>query len=149
MAANISLLASGLFFLVGLLTGVWKYLAIRKSPDAEAPRYVAVAHRASLMYAFAALLLMKFAEFSSFSDGVNLAAAALPLSFFAAAMIVYILHGVIGDTENQFRRPYQLGKIVITPAVFNLLNWLLILGEIGGFIVLFIGACRTLFMGSM
>jgi len=134
MADKLALLACGIFFLIGLLTGVWKYLSILKSPSAEAPRYVAIAHRTSLMYAFAALILMKFAEFSAYSETVNL---------IAVAIAIYILHGVIGDTDNQFRRPYRIGRFRISPSVFHSMNWLLIVGEIGGFLVLFIGACQT------
>ena len=51
------LLAAGVYFMVGLLTGAWKYHGIRRSPDFKAHPYVNLAHQASLAYAFASLLL--------------------------------------------------------------------------------------------
>ena len=51
---QLSIVAAGVFFLTGLLTGVWKYLQIRASEEAEAHPYVDIAHRSSLMYSFAA-----------------------------------------------------------------------------------------------
>ena len=56
-AVALAVLAAGVFFLVGLLTGAWKYRAMMRSERAVAPTYVDVAHRASLLYSFAALLL--------------------------------------------------------------------------------------------
>lgn len=133
-ASKLTLIACSIFFLIGLLTGVWKFLAIRRSLDAQAPRYVSVSHRTSLMYAFAALLLMKFVEMSSLPEHVKLVAAAVPLFFFATAIGVYILHGVLQDTDNQYRKPYRVGKTLTSPFVFDLLNWFLIFGELGDFL---------------
>jgi len=144
MAEKIVLLSCGVFFLTGLLTGVWKYLAITRSPEAESPGYVTVAHRAALMYSFAALVLLKFVELSPYPETVNLIATAVPIFFFAAAIAAYILHGVIGDTDNQFHKPYQIGTLHIPPLIFHLLNGILITGEVGGFLVLFIGVFQTL-----
>lgn len=138
-ASKLTLFACGVFFLTGLLTGVWKYLSSWRSPKAEAPRYVSIAHQSSLLYSFAALVLLKFLEFSPYSEPVNLIVVAIPLFFFTAAIASYIFHGAIGDTDNQFRKPYRLGKLYLPPPVFHLMIWLLILGEIGGFVVLFVG----------
>ena len=44
-ASRIALTASGIFFMAGLLTGVWKYICIRLHPRAEAPYYVNTAIR--------------------------------------------------------------------------------------------------------
>lgn len=142
-ASKLVLFACGIFFLTGLLTGVWKYLSIWSSPKSEAPRYVSVAHRSSLLYSFAALALLKFLEFSPYSETVNLIAVALPLFFFTAAIATYIVHGAIRDTDNQFQRPYRLGKLYLPPLIFHLMIWLLIFGEIGGFMVLFVGFLRA------
>src|SRR3546814_19190318 len=84
-AARLALVAAGLFFLSGLLTGVWKYAHIAQRADARAPAYVDIAHRASLMYAFAAFLLAQFAQIPPLPIAVNLRSTALPLPFFALA----------------------------------------------------------------
>ncbi len=63
-ASTVALWSCGLFFLTGLLTGVWKYIQIRGSEKARAHYYVDVAYRASLMYAFACLVLERFASLS-------------------------------------------------------------------------------------
>ena len=60
-SVRIALLSAGVLFMTGLLTGLWKYLAIARSPQARAPYYVDIAHRASLLYAFAALLMAAMA----------------------------------------------------------------------------------------
>ncbi|MDL1944834.1 hypothetical protein FBQ99_21110 [Chloroflexi bacterium CFX2] len=139
IASKLTLAASGIFFLTGLLTGIWKYISIVRSEKREAPRYVNVAHQASLMYAFAALLLLKFLEFSPYTDTVNLLAVAFPLLFFALAIATYIAHGILQDTDNQFQEPFRLGRILIPPPLFHLFVWLLIIAEVGGFLVLFMG----------
>ncbi len=144
-ASRLVLFACGVFFLSGLLTGAWKYLAIWRSPKSEAPRYVSVAHQTSLMYSFATLILLRFLEYSPYSETVNLIAVAVPLFFFATAIVTYILHAALRDTENQFRKPYRTGSLIIPPVVFHTMIWLLILGEVGGFVVLFAGALVGLF----
>src|SRR3546814_12404853 len=102
-AARLALVAAGLFFLSGLLTGVWKYAHIAQRADARAPAYVDIAHRASLMYAFAALLLAQFAQISAWPVAVHLWATALPLAFFALAIGGYVLHGQIGRATGRER----------------------------------------------
>lgn len=136
--------ACGIFFLTGLTTGIWKYYHIHASEDAQAPVYVDIAHRSSLMYSFAALVLAKFVELSPYSETVNFWAAAAPIAFFALAISTYVIHGVLRDTDNQMKRPHTLGA-------FTLPNWVvitfmvsLIIAEIGGFGVLFVGYLSTL-----
>ena len=138
-ASQLSLLASGFFFLIGLLTGIWKYISIVKGERHETPRYVSVAHLASLLYAFAALVLLEFLEFSPYTETVNLLAVSFPLFFFALAIATYIAHGILQDTDKQFQKPYRLGRILIPPPLFHLFVWLLIISEAGGFLVLFVG----------
>jgi hypothetical protein len=53
-AVLISQLASGVFLLVGLVSGVWKYRHMITSEAAQAPVYVDICHRSELMYSFAA-----------------------------------------------------------------------------------------------
>jgi hypothetical protein len=89
VALKLSLAASGLFFLCGLLTGIWKYRKIVTSAEHRAPVYVDIAHRASLLYSFAALVIARFVELSPFSEPVETLAAALPLLFFALTICTY------------------------------------------------------------
>ncbi|MFB7716188.1 hypothetical protein [Nocardia sp. NPDC056100] len=129
---RITLAAAGLLFLLALLLGVWKYEQIRTSPDATAHVYVDIAHRATLLYSFATLLLAVFTELSSWPTAVNLTADIVVLIFFVAAIAAYIVHGLLRDTTNQFHG--QTGKIGTTVSMIAL-----IIGEVGGFGVLFAG----------
>lgn len=138
-ALVLSLLASGVFFMTGLLTGVWKYRHMWVSEDAEAPYYVNTAHRASLLYSFAALVLYHFAVYSPWSPTVNLVAVGAPVFFFGFAITTYVIHGYLRDTDNQFRQPHVLGGFELPPFVVRGSMWLLIVGEIGGFGVLLVG----------
>ena len=143
-AVKLCIVASGVFFLGGLLTGAWKYFHIARSPKATSPVYVDLAHRAALLYSFASLLLAVFAHFSAWSPSVNLVAAALPLAFFAFAIGGYVLHGILGDTDNQFLKPHRVGAVALHPALLAGFMWALMVAEIGGFVALFAGALRTL-----
>ena len=138
-AETLAILAAGGFFLTGLLTGVWKYQQIHASPTAEAHPYVSIAHRTALLYAFACLLLAKFAQLSVLTDIVNLVAVSLQIVFFAAAVLSYIAHGLLGDTDNQLRQPHRLGKGTLPAWLIKAFMLALIAGEIGGFLVLFYG----------
>jgi len=124
------LTAAGVFFLGALLLGVWKYRQMASAEDGLAHPYVDTAHRAALLYSFAALLLAVFVELSGFSTAVNIFAAGGPLLFFAGAIAGYIYHGWRRDTTNQFVDP--------APALHGFM-WALIVVEIGGFAVLFAG----------
>jgi hypothetical protein len=143
-ADTLCLLAAGLFFLTGLLTGVWKYACIARSAEAVAPVYVDVAHRASLMYAFSALLLREFVPYSPLAPAGTLWAAGLPLLFFAAAISGYVVHGLLRDTDNQLRAPHRLGRRVLPPSWVHGFMWALALAEIGGFAVLLYGFLHSL-----
>lgn len=143
-ADQLCLLAAGTFFMTGLLTGWWKYRCITASPQAVAPVYVDIAHRASLLYSFAALLLREFVPYSPLSATGTLWAAGLPLLFFAIAIAGYIVHGILRDTENQFRVPHQFGNHTLPAALIHGLMWTLGAAEIGGFGVLFYGFASSL-----
>jgi hypothetical protein len=131
-ASRIALCASGIFFMMGLLTGVWKYLCMRQNQQAEAPYYVNTAHRAALMYAFAAQLLAVFAAASVFSDTVNTVAVIFPLLFFGIAIFHYINLGLTTESNNSMRDSADRKKD------YFILN-ILAVSEIGGFSVLLIG----------
>ncbi|MFD4294974.1 hypothetical protein ACFWQG_17330 [Rhodococcus sp. NPDC058532] len=127
---TMTLLAAGLIFLLALGLGVWKYRQMATSENHLAHPYVDIAHRAALMYAFATALIAVFVELSAWPTGVNLTAAAVVVFFFVAAIGSYILHGARRDTDNQFAHagvPLHLSMAA------------LIVGEIGGFAVLFAG----------
>lgn len=131
-AELLCLLAAGLFFMSGLLTGLWKYACIARSEQAVAPVYVDIAHRTSLMYAFSALLLREFVPYSPLSPAGTLWAAGLPLLFFAAAISMYIVHGVLRNTDNQLRAPHRLGTLTLPALGIHLFMWVLAAAEIGG-----------------
>jgi hypothetical protein len=106
-AVDLARLGCGGLFLTGLITGVWKYRAMFASPEATAPVYVDICHRASLMYAFACLVLAEFAGLSAWNATVNLIATATPILFFALAVASYAIHGFLRDTDNQLQRPHR------------------------------------------
>lgn len=143
-AVVLAILSAGVFFLSGLLTGVWKYVAIMQSPKARAPYYVDIAHRTSLMYAFSAMLLAVFAYLSVWSDATNFWATLAQVVFFGAAIFTYIVHGVLGDTNNQLQRPHRLGRATLPGFLIQGFMWALIAGEVGGFLVLFAGVIQFL-----
>ena len=143
-ADTLCLLAAGLFFMTGLLTGLWKYLCIASSAEAVAPVYVDIAHRASLMYSFSALLLRAFVPYSPLTATGTLIAVAAPLLFFALAIATYILHGLLRDTDNQLRSPHRLGSLTLPGVMLRGFMWALAAAEIGGFAVLFWGFLRGL-----
>jgi hypothetical protein len=144
-AANLCLLAAGLFFLTGMLTGVWKYRCMVTDPEARTPVYVDIAHRTALMYSFAAILLREFVPFSPLSPAGTLWAAGVPLLFFGSAISAYIVHGILRDTDNQLRKPHKLGSGTVPGVVIGGFMWALIMGEIGGFLILFAGFLKAVF----
>lgn len=127
---KVTLLAAGLIFLLALVLGVWKYRQIMVSDEHRAHVYVDIAHRAALLYSFATLLIAVLVELSAWPAWVNLTAATVVVFFFVGAIIGYIAHGVGRDTENQFDPPVRGTRVFMA---------LLILGEIGGFAVVFAG----------
>ena len=135
LAEKIAIIASGIFFMTGLLTGVWKYLAIMKSPNHQAPVYVDIAHRAALMYAFACLVLLEFIKWSTLSELVETLATALPVLFFGIAIGTYVILGFKDNTDNQFKER----NFITTTGMY-----LLIAGEVGGFAVLLVSAFGNL-----
>lgn len=138
-ALSLCLTGAGGFFLVGLLCGAWKYLHIRRSPEVRAPLYVDLAHRSALMYAFANVLLARFVEHSRWSNRGNLAAAIVLQVFFASSVLGYVVHGVLRDTDNQFRRPHRLGAATIPDAAMTGFMLALIGAELAAFSMLFAG----------
>lgn len=131
-APIIAISCAGIFFMLGLLTGAWKFSCMMKSKDFKAPYYVDIAHRAALLYSFAAILIAVFAYFSIFSNWVNILATIAPLLFFAIAIVNYIKLGVVNETNNQLRDSKN-------PSGDKIIMGSLMVAEIGGFFVLLMG----------
>ncbi len=123
-SVKIAIVFSGLYLWVGMLTGVWKYYQISYSAHARAHYYVDIAHRSSLLYAPASLILAVLAYFSDWNEDINLSFVLINLFFFSFAILSYILHGMLQDTSNQFKKPHQLGA-------FNIPRFLMFLAMIG------------------
>ena len=138
-ASQFALISAGVFMLVGMLTGWWKYAHIVRSADATAPAYVDICHRTALMYAFACIVLQQLAMHSRWSHTVNLLAVAIPILFFASAVATYAIHGWLNDTDNQLRQPHRLGTRTLPNGVVSRYMVLLALGEISGVLVLIAG----------
>ncbi len=133
---NLAILAAGTFFLTGLLTGIWKYQQMSASSDGVAHRYVDTAHRASLLYSFAAILIAQFVEISQLSDSLEFVAVALLMLYFAIAILGYVMAGLKKDTNNMIRD--RNSSVVI-------IMWTLITAEVGGFLILFYGVLSAIF----
>jgi hypothetical protein len=107
---------------------VWKYKQMATSGTHLAYPYVA--HRATLLYSFATILLAVFVELSAWATWLNLTAAMVVVFFFVVAIATYVAHGIRRDTTNQFEHTGASTHVAMTA---------LILGEIGGFAVLLAG----------
>lgn len=135
-AFQLAVIASGVFFLNALLTGVWKYREMAASAEGVAHVYVDIAHRASLQYAFACVLLAMFANISQLPGWLELLAMVLLVIYFTIAIAIYMVHGWRKDTDNQMRNPTRSTHQAM---------WSLIAAEIGGFLILFYGVLTALF----
>lgn len=144
-AYKIAITACGTYFLVGLLTGVWKYRKIMTSPDATAPIYVDIAHRAALLYSFACLLIAEFTKWTGYTERVNSILVAVQVVYFGLAMLPYIVHGWLNDTDNQLKPPFRLGNGELPGWLISSFMVTLVIAELGGFAVMFAGFVRTQF----
>lgn len=125
-----AVLFSGIFLWVGMLTGVWKYYQIRHSAQARAHYYVDIAHRSSLLYAPASLIIAILAHFSVWSDGLNFTFVLINLFFFSFSILSYVLHGWLKDTTNQFKQPHQMGRWHLPKWMLSSAMIFLIIGEL-------------------
>ena len=138
----LAIIASGIFFLSALFTGVWKYRCMATSENHLAPHYVDIAHRAGLTYSFAAMLLAVFAGLSVWPSWLNIVATIAPLFFFGFAIMLYIQLGRANTTDNQFRDNDDPQKMAL------LMN-ILIIAEIGGLVILFAGTLVRIFVPDL
>lgn len=130
-ATQLAIVFSGIFLWVGMLTGVWKYYQIRQSELARAHYYVDIAHRSSLLYASASLILAALSYFTVLSDQLVLFCVVANLFFFAMSVLIYILHGVLKDTTNQFKQPHKIGRLDLPGWCITLMMLSLIIVELG------------------
>jgi len=138
-ATQLAIVFSGIFLWVGMLTGVWKYYQIRHSELARAHYYVDIAHRSSLLYAAASLILAALSFFTILSDAWTLFCVVANLFFFAMSILIYILHGLLKDTTNQFKQPHQVGRWTLPAWCMTLMMLSLIIVELGATGILVVG----------
>lgn len=138
-ATKLAIIFSGIFLWVGMLTGIWKYYQIRNTELARAHYYVDIAHRSSLLYAAASLILAALSYFTSLSDSLSLFCVVANLFFFSMSILVYIIHGMLKDTTNQFKQPHKLGQWSIPRWCMTFLMLNLIIVELGATAVLLLG----------
>lgn len=130
LSEKIAVLFAGIFLLVGMIAGVWKYAKTMRSAEHRAPVYVDIAHRASLMYAFACLVIAKLVEFSPFGETAKIVIVSVPILYFVLTVIGYIREGMLDRTDNMFASP----NFVTTWFMYGL-----IVGEIAGIALLVFG----------
>lgn len=143
-SVSLAIIFSGVFLWVGMLTGVWKYYQIRQSEQARAHYYVDIAHRSSLLYAPASLILAVLAFFSVWAQGLNLIFVLINLFFFSFSILSYVLHGWLKDTSNQFKQPHQMGRWHLPKWMLSSAMIFLVIGELGATAGLLLGAIMGL-----
>jgi hypothetical protein len=136
LAVKICLLFSGLFLLAGMCIGILKYVFTMRSAQHSAPVYIDIAHRASLLYSFAALVMAKLIEFSPYTQTVQLIIAGVPLVYFALTIFQYTKLGLRRQEETQFSER----NFITTWFMYGL-----IVGEIGGVALILWGFIQTQF----
>lgn len=137
MPVKIALLFSGIFLLVGMLTGVWKYRLIMKSENHKAPIYVDIAHRNALLFSFACLVIAKLMEFSPFSPTIQLVITLIPLFYFALTTINQVKEGALNRKETIFNQR----NFSTTWFMYGL-----IIGEVGAISLMVFGFIYTQFV---
>jgi len=139
LAIKISVLASGLFLLAGMLIGIVKHQRMLASSDHTAPAYIDIAHRAAFLYSFAMLVIAKLLEYSPYSETVQLISMGSVLVFLSITIVGYFVTGMMNETDNLFRqRDFRTTWYV----------YLLTAGEIGGLAVILWGFILTQILGQ-
>ena len=139
-SVSLAIIFSGIFLWVGMLTGIWKYYQISHSEQARAHYYVDIAHRSSLLYAPASLIIAILAFFSVWGGGLNLIFVLINLFFFSFSILSYVLHGWLKDTTNQFKQPHQMGRWHLPKWMLSSAMIFLVIGELGATAGLLLGA---------
>jgi hypothetical protein len=134
MPVKLSILFAGLFLLMGMLTGVWKYAAIMKSENHKSSMYIDIAHRNALLFSFACIVIAKLMEFSPFSTTMQMVITLIPLFYFSLTTTNQIKQGFLGRTETIFKER----NFSTTWFTYGL-----IIGEIGAILLMIIGFVYT------
>jgi hypothetical protein len=140
LSVKISLTSAFVFFMLALSTGVWKYSLMTQSDKGQSRYYVDIAHRSSFLYAYAALLLAVFAYLSQFPDWLNTLAVVGSVFFYMAAVLGYVYQGILNKTNNQIRSSIRKEPSSTPMWLTHVFTFSLIFAEIGGALVLGIGA---------
>ncbi|WP_151740826.1 hypothetical protein [Acinetobacter seifertii] len=146
-AVQLAIVFSGVFLWIGMLTGVWKYWQIRRSELSRAHYYVDIAHRSSLLYAAATLTLAALSYFTVLSEDIALWCVVANILFFSFSILVYIIHGFLQDTSNQFKHPHRLGHLSLPTWLMTLMMIALIITELLATAILLMGTI-LLFLGK-
>lgn len=142
-ASAFAIVSAGVFLLVGLLSGLWKFLQMWRSKQGLAHPYVDIAHRASLLYGFACITLAILAYFSTYNPNYNLFAVAVVIAFFGLAVAGYLIQAALNGPDNQLRQPHKLGQHPMPRAGLAAFMVALVFAEIGGTLYLFLGALKN------
>lgn len=145
-AVQLAIVFSGVFLWLGMLTGVWKYSQIRRSELSRAHYYVDIAHRSSLLYAAATLILAALSYFTVLSEDIALWCVLANILFFSLSIFVYIIHGYLQDTTNQFKQPHRLGRLSLPAWLVSFMMIALIITELVATAILVMGTI-LLFLG--
>ncbi|HYN84938.1 MAG TPA: hypothetical protein VER32_06780 [Pyrinomonadaceae bacterium] len=138
LPVKISLAASGLYLLAGMLVGIVKWRRTMTSAEHRAPVYIDIAHRAFFMYSFASLVMARLSEDNAFSERTLFWATVSVLLFFTVTVLGYTAHGLRDDTENIFAERnftttwYMYALIVAEVAGFGLILWGFLARQFGG-----------------
>lgn len=96
------------------------------------------------MYAFSCLVVERMVVISKLKPALEISCVIALLFYFATAQTSYMLHGVLGDTDNQFKLPHRLGKGGIPPHIMNIFMISLIFFELCAFVTLLAAALDAL-----
>lgn len=99
------------------------------------------------MYAFSCLLLERMVASSHLDHRVESSCVVALVFYFAWAQLGYIIHGWLGDTDNQFRRPHRLGRLVIPDNLMSIFMISLIFFELGATVTLLVGVIDAQYIG--
>jgi hypothetical protein len=146
LPVKISLTSAFAFFMLALITGVWKYSLMAQSDKGQSRYYVDIAHRSSFLYAYAALLLAVFAYLSQFPEWLNTLAVVGSVFFYMAAVLGYVYQGMLNKTNNQIRSSIRKEPSSTPMWLTHLFTFSLIVAEIGGALVLGIGAMQAIWI---
>ncbi|MEH6447383.1 MAG: hypothetical protein V7765_01880 [Oleispira sp.] len=146
LSVKISLTSAFVFFMLALITGVWKYSLMSQSEKGQSRYYVDIAHRSSFLYAYAALLLAVFAYLSQFPEWLNTLAVVGSVFFYMAAVLGYVYQGILNKTNNQIRSSIRKEPSSTPLWLTHLFTFSLIFAEIGGALVLGIGAMQAIWV---